>query len=69
MFSDGYQDQFGGAERKKFSSKRFKQLLLNNATLQMTEQKYHLETAMNEWMAESQEKQLDDMMVIGLQVS
>ena len=69
LFSDGYQDQFGGAERRKFSSKKFKALLLQNAVLDMPRQKLRLEESINEWMAESDEKQLDDMMVIGLQVS
>ena len=69
LFSDGYQDQFGGPERKKFSSKRFKSLLLKNASLDMPQQKNHLEAAIDEWMAETKEKQLDDMMIIGLKVS
>lgn len=69
LFSDGYQDQFGGADRKKFSSKRFKQILFKYSSLQMNEQKYYLEQAIDEWMAETEEKQLDDMTIIGLQIA
>lgn len=39
MFSDGYPDQFGGANNKKFTKKRFKELLVEISDKPMDEQK------------------------------
>ncbi|OFX27917.1 MAG: hypothetical protein A2033_01905 [Bacteroidetes bacterium GWA2_31_9] len=39
MFSDGYVDQFGGSDGKKFKSKHFKELLLSIQDKPMEEQK------------------------------
>jgi serine phosphatase RsbU (regulator of sigma subunit) len=66
MFSDGYQDQFGGPSGKKFMAKRFKELLISISSRTMTDQKQLLEKAMNEWIGEYD--QIDDMVVIGIRV-
>jgi len=66
IFSDGYMDQFGGKDRKKFGSVRFKQLLLDNAELDMEQQKSVLSKTMEEW--QSSHKQIDDMLVIGVRI-
>ena len=39
LFSDGYADQFGGPENKKFMYKRFEELLLEIHTKPMEDQK------------------------------
>jgi len=49
LFSDGYQDQFGGPRGKKFMSKRFRQLLLDIWEMSMEEQKEHLDKTIEEW--------------------
>lgn len=38
-FTDGYIDQFGGEKNKKFKSKQFKNLLLDNCHKNIDEQK------------------------------
>ena len=49
LFTDGYVDQIGGAERKTFKSNRFKQLLLDIYRLSMNEQMKLLERKIEEW--------------------
>ncbi len=63
IFSDGYADQFGGPEGKKFKVRALKELLLGIQDLTMKEQKAYLEKTIVEWMAN--EEQLDDIIVIG----
>lgn len=67
MFSDGYSDQFGGAEGKKFMIKNFKELLLKIHMLPFDEQKNILENTIEEWKGDY-EKQLDDILVMGMKV-
>lgn len=63
LFSDGYVDQFGGVEDRKFLSKHFRELLLQIYQKPMAEQKQLLESAFMEWKGER--KQTDDVLVIG----
>jgi serine phosphatase RsbU (regulator of sigma subunit) len=65
MFSDGYADQFGGPEGKKFKYRRFRHLLMAIHKLPMEEQQRRLEENINEWMGISND-QIDDQMVIGI---
>ncbi len=66
MFSDGYIDQFGGPESKKFMSKPFKSLLLAISMQELDKQKLLLEKAHNEW--KGSEEQMDDILVIGFKI-
>jgi ligand-binding sensor domain-containing protein/serine phosphatase RsbU (regulator of sigma subunit) len=63
LFSDGYADQFGGPNGKKFRYKQFKQLLLSINSKSMDEQKDILNNAMSEWKGNIE--QVDDIIVIG----
>jgi serine phosphatase RsbU (regulator of sigma subunit) len=65
LFSDGYADQFGGPEGKKYKYRRFRHLLMSIHQLPMHEQQSRLEENMNEWMGPGHE-QIDDQMVIGI---
>lgn len=65
-FSDGYPDQFGGPDNRKFMIKKFKLLLGEILEKPMDEQKKILEDTLNEWMAET--SQIDDVLVIGVKV-
>lgn len=64
LFSDGYADQFGGSEGKKYMRKRFKQSLLDIQQLNMEEQKKQLDKIIMEWRGEIE--QVDDILIIGL---
>ncbi|MGB0521537.1 MAG: tetratricopeptide repeat protein [Flammeovirgaceae bacterium] len=63
IFSDGFQDQFGGPNNRKFMIKRFRELLFEIHQKPMKEQHELLENTLNEWRGKL--KQLDDILVIG----
>ncbi len=63
IFSDGYQDQFGGTHKRKFMVKRFRQLLFEIHAYPMSQQHQLLETTLQNWM--QHENQIDDILVIG----
>jgi serine phosphatase RsbU (regulator of sigma subunit) len=63
IFSDGYVDQFGGSENKKFMYRRFRYLLMTIHNFPVNDQKAILEENMKTWMGKNE--QVDDMMVIG----
>ncbi|MBN1187721.1 MAG: DUF4154 domain-containing protein [Bacteroidales bacterium] len=64
IFSDGFVDQFGGPQQKKFLSKNFKNVLLEIQHLDMIEQGKKLDTVFEEWKKEVD--QIDDVTVIGI---
>ncbi len=66
MYSDGYPDQFGGTDARKFMSKRFKQLLLDIHHKPMEEQKEILHQEHLNWRGETD--QIDDIVVFGVRV-
>ena len=66
LFSDGYSDQFGGENDKKFNRKHFYELLLSIQDMNLTEQASFLEYAHNNWKQD--EPQTDDVLVIGLKI-
>lgn len=66
MFSDGYVDQFGGPEGKKFMAKAFKKLLLEVQDYPMEEQGKILNDTLIEWQGEL--PQVDDIIVIGIKL-
>jgi ligand-binding sensor domain-containing protein/serine phosphatase RsbU (regulator of sigma subunit) len=63
LFSDGYADQFGGPEGKKFKYRRFRHLLLTIHQYPMNEQHNLLHERVNRWKGEYE--QVDDILVIG----
>jgi len=66
IFSDGYADQFGGGEGKKFKYKQFQELLINIHTQPMEEQKEILNSSFEEWRGDY--TQIDDVLVIGMKI-
>lgn len=66
LFSDGFPDQFGGPKKRKLRSGRFKELLLEKATLPFDEQKQALELFFEQWRGN--EPQIDDVLVMGFEV-
>lgn len=63
IFSDGYVDQFGGSENKKFMYRRFRYLLLTIHRFPVNDQKSILDENIKTWMGAN--VQVDDTMVIG----
>jgi ligand-binding sensor domain-containing protein/serine phosphatase RsbU (regulator of sigma subunit) len=64
IFSDGFVDQFGGENMKKFSTKRFKSLLTAISEKPGDQQMEWLDEAFNQW--KGKEEQVDDVLVIGI---
>jgi ligand-binding sensor domain-containing protein/serine phosphatase RsbU (regulator of sigma subunit) len=66
LFSDGYQDQFGGEKGKKFKTANLKRLLLSIQNQSMEKQKELLIKAFEDWKGELE--QVDDVCVIGVRI-
>jgi len=66
LFSDGYADQFGGPENKKFMYRRLRHLLVTISKFPMDDQRRILEETIVAWMADTD--QIDDMMVLGFRL-
>ena len=66
LFSDGYVDQFGGDNNKKFKAKPFRELLLTLFDNSMVEQKVVLAENFQNWKGDYE--QIDDVTVMGIRV-
>jgi serine phosphatase RsbU (regulator of sigma subunit)/CHASE3 domain sensor protein len=64
MFSDGYQDQFGGREGKKFMVGQFRDMLVEIQAMSMKEQHRHVEKRMSDWQGRME--QTDDVLLMGV---
>ena len=67
LFSDGFSDQFGGGDSKKYMKKRFKKFLHTIAHQPMDEQEHALDKELSAWMGTTD--QTDDIMVVGFKLS
>jgi len=68
MYSDGYQDQFGGKEDKKFMRKNLKNLLQSIHKLPFQEQKQILQNTIFDWQQIGNASQIDDILVMGFKI-
>ena len=66
MFSDGFADQFGGSNDKRFTKKNLHNLFTYMMKDEMEIQKTKLIDAFDEWKGTS--PQIDDVLVIGIKV-
>jgi serine phosphatase RsbU (regulator of sigma subunit)/Tfp pilus assembly protein PilF len=66
LFSDGYVDQFGGPDDKKFKSKNFQKVLLEIQDKSMDKQKEILHDKIEAWKGTTE--QIDDIIVVGVKV-
>jgi serine phosphatase RsbU (regulator of sigma subunit)/ligand-binding sensor domain-containing protein len=66
FFSDGFEDQFGGPEGKKFKAKRFRELLVEISESPMKEQKEMIEKTFEKW--KGSQDQVDDIVVLGVRI-
>ncbi len=64
LFTDGYQDQFGGPKGKKFLKKNLRNLIHELSDYPMVEQGKKLEEKLLEWQKD--EEQTDDILIIGI---
>jgi len=66
MFSDGFADQFGGQNGRKFLKSNFRDLLLKVSEFSMSEQRELILTAFKQWKGDNH--QIDDVLVLGVKV-
>ena len=66
MFSDGFPDQIGGADNKKFQSRRLKQLIKDISKNDMNAQKRILEETLDQHIGNN--KQTDDIILMGVKI-
>lgn len=64
LFTDGFQDQFGGTKNKKFSFRRLLELFESNIRLPLTDQKQMIHDEFVIW--KQQFEQTDDVTIISL---
>ncbi|MFN3554768.1 MAG: SpoIIE family protein phosphatase [Bacteroidales bacterium] len=67
ILTDGYTDQFGGDDGRKFLMKNFRELIQSIYTLPMPEQRQILADKFKAWKGEKEE-QIDDVLVIGFKL-
>ncbi len=66
MYSDGYEDQFGGPDGKKFKARKLKSLLLEISMQPPEKQKEILETTFDNWKGDL--PQIDDIVLLGIMI-
>lgn len=66
LFTDGYADQFGGPDGKKFMYNRLKKILAANSHLPMEKQLDILDTTFEEWKGTNE--QVDDVCIFGIKI-
>ncbi len=66
LYSDGYKDQFGGDNSKKFSKSSFEKLLKSISNKEQNQQKLLLEEKFKDW--KGNEDQTDDVLVMGFEL-
>jgi serine phosphatase RsbU (regulator of sigma subunit) len=66
IFSDGYADQFGGNDNKKFKTSRLQELLISMNKTPMLEQKKIIHQTLKNWQGNNE--QVDDILVIGIKI-
>lgn len=65
LFSDGFQDQFGGEDgKKKYLTKRFREFLQGISHLPLSEQQVRLQAEFRNWKQDR--SQTDDVLVMGM---
>jgi serine phosphatase RsbU (regulator of sigma subunit) len=67
MFSDGFADQFGGKKRLKYLYSRFKVLLVGISNEPVKKQYAEIDKELENW--KGLEKQVDDILVMGIKIN
>lgn len=65
-FTDGFSDQIGGPDKKKFKVGALKQLLIEISNLTMENQRIKIKKTLSLWQGEN--TQLDDILIMGVRV-
>jgi serine phosphatase RsbU (regulator of sigma subunit) len=70
LITDGFSDQFGGPDYRKFMAKNFKELIAKSASLPIIQQGLEIDKAFKLWKnyKENDYEQIDDVTVMGIEV-
>ena len=66
IFSDGFPDQFGGPDGKKYKYSRFRKLIESLNSKPMAEQRLMLDSEFENWKGNN--SQIDDILIIGIKI-
>jgi tetratricopeptide (TPR) repeat protein len=66
LFTDGYADQLGGKDGKKFMMRNLEEVLVSSSQLSLPQQKEKLETILNNW--KERYEQVDDILLLGFRI-
>jgi ligand-binding sensor domain-containing protein/serine phosphatase RsbU (regulator of sigma subunit) len=66
LYTDGFGDQFGGPQGKKYKENTLRKLLSEIALLPVKEQQEKLDAAFRDWKGELE--QIDDVLLIGIKI-
>jgi serine phosphatase RsbU (regulator of sigma subunit) len=66
LFTDGYADQFGGPQGKKYKYAKFKNFLIDHSQEPLSELHTHLVGEFDEWI--EGHEQIDDVCILGVRV-
>lgn len=66
LFTDGYADQFGGPNNKKFRYRQFQELLLQIHKQPMEKQNEELFRTITHWKGKN--NQVDDILILGFRI-
>ncbi len=66
LLSDGFEDQFGGPEGKKYMVKRLREFVVAHSALAMEEQKALLQNELLQWRGTNE--QVDDVTILGVKI-
>ena len=70
LFTDGYSDQFGGPDHRKFLAKNFRDLIAKTSSLPIDKQGMEIDRTFKTWMISSSRdgEQIDDVTVMGIEL-
>lgn len=66
LMTDGFSDQFGGEEMKKFGAKRLREAILDMQDSNMNEQNTRIQEIFTEWKSDNE--QIDDITIVGMKI-
>ena len=68
LSTDGFQDQFGGPENRKFMRKNFTKMINENTSLPLKDQKDNMEKVLSNWKEMAKQEQTDDITILGIRI-
>lgn len=68
LFSDGYSDQFGGKNHKRYQTSKLRNFLQSLKDCSLPEQGDKLYEEIEKWREEKNEEQTDDILVLGIRI-